>query len=189
MDAPVPVDWDAPAPPGSANYYVAREYGRQIAEQAMKRYAENQARIKLAEDSMFKGMQLRNTNIRNASDVNKELNLKNAPYKQGTFVFETELKQKTTFVRVYDDVNSNMKGSWLMRGSDIRGLTPQQIKDLYSLPTLPKYYVEVTFDAGTKLRAGVAGPIEGWGRGGGLQYDTKLNSGYVGTYGQEKLLP
>ena len=53
-----------------------------------------------------------------------------------------------------------------MKKEDISGLTAEQIKDKYALPTLPKYIT-----AGTKLRIGEANPLPGWGSGGGTQID------------------
>ncbi|MCX7920512.1 MAG: fibronectin type III domain-containing protein [Clostridia bacterium] len=95
----------------------------------------------------------------------------NPPYTPGTNVLEFELEEITTFVRVYDNVNSFQKGGWIMKKEDIVGLTAEQIKDKYALPTLPKYITDVEIPAETKLRIGEANPLPGWGSGGGTQID------------------
>lgn len=58
-----------------------------------------------------------------------------------------------------------------MKMEDIAGLTPAQIKDKYSLPSLPKFITDVEIPAGTKLRIGEANPLPGWGNGSGTQLD------------------
>lgn len=58
-----------------------------------------------------------------------------------------------------------------MRREDIQGLTPEQLKDKFALPSLPKFVVDVNLDVGTHLRMGVVNPLEGWGSGGEIQFD------------------
>lgn len=99
------------------------------------------------------------------------MNYDNPPYKPGTIVNEIELSEKTTFVRVYDGETSGMYGGWVMKAEDIEGLTPAQIQDKFALPSTPKYVADVNLDAGTHLRTGVVNPLEGWGNGGGIQFD------------------
>jgi hypothetical protein len=99
------------------------------------------------------------------------MNYDNPPYKPGTTVNEIELTEKTTYVRVYDGDTSGMYGGWVMKAEDIKGLTPEQIQDKFALPSTPKYVCDVNLDAGTHLRTGVVNPLEGWGNGGGIQFD------------------
>jgi hypothetical protein len=99
------------------------------------------------------------------------MNYDNPPYKPGTIVNEIELSEKTTFVRVYDGETSGMYGGWVMKAEDIEGLTPAQIQDKFALPSTTKYVADVNLDAGTHLRTGVVNPLEGWGNGGGIQFD------------------
>ncbi|GAA0110529.1 MULTISPECIES: hypothetical protein [Clostridium] len=95
------------------------------------------------------------------------------PYKPSTVVNEIKLTQDTTFVRVYDNTpgGSGMYGSWAMRAEDIEGLTAKQIQDKFALPNTPKYICDVKIDGGTHMRVGEVNPLEGWGNGGGTQYD------------------
>ncbi|SFU76953.1 EndoU domain-containing protein [Butyrivibrio sp. INlla21] len=110
------------------------------------------------------------------------------PYKPGTLVEEIELAEDTTFVRVYDNMpgGSGMRGGWIMRAEDIEGLTPLQIQEKFALPNTPKYICDVELEAGTHLRVGEANPLEGWGAGGGTQYD--LMGQRVGNFTNERLL-
>lgn len=93
------------------------------------------------------------------------------PYQSETFVPEIRLTQDSTFVRVYDGKTSLQRGGWVMRADDISGLTPAQIQNKFSLPSTPVYVTDVRIPAGTTMRMGIAAPVEGWGSGGGLQFD------------------
>lgn len=96
------------------------------------------------------------------------------PYAKDKEVKHIELTEDTTFVRVYGgDVNGlGRYGTWMMKEEDLKGLSPQEIKDKFSLPEVPVNMVDVEVKAGTKLRMGEAAPIEEWGNGGGIQFDT-----------------
>ena len=74
-----------------------------------------------------------------------------------------------------------------MRESDIAELTAEQIKDKFALPATPRYKTDVKIPSGTKLRTGEVNPVEGWGRGGGTQYD--LMGQRIGEFTNERLLP
>ena len=79
------------------------------------------------------------------------------------------------YVRVFSynsDGTSNKLGGWIMRKSDIEGLTPAQIADKYALPQEPTHICDVIVDPDFHLQAGIANKVEGWGNGGGLQFDT-----------------
>ena len=110
------------------------------------------------------------------------------PYKLETLVKEIELTEKTTFVRVYDNMpnGSGMYGSWVMRADDIKGLTPLEIQDKFALPNVPKYVCDVELDAGTHIRVGEVNPLSGWGKGGGTQYD--LIGQRIGIFKNERIL-
>ncbi len=111
----------------------------------------------------------------------------NPPYKPGTMVEEIKLEKDTTFVRVYDGKVSGMYGGWVMKAEDIKGLTPKQIKDKFALPALPKYMADVKFTKGTTIRKGIVNPLDGWGKGGGIQYD--LMGQRVGEFLNPRELP
>ncbi|MEW6516614.1 MAG: TadE family protein [candidate division FCPU426 bacterium] len=94
--------------------------------------------------------------------------------KRPPYAFNTEVKEIITgkeekFVRVHGP--NNQASSWIMRKEDIKGLSARQIKDKYALPEIPTQISEVKVPKGTKMRTGIAGPQEGWGKGGGVQYE------------------
>lgn len=100
------------------------------------------------------------------------------PFDLHTSVTETVLTQPQHFVRVYAPASgSSPNGVWLMRSEFARGLTPEQIKDRFALPTVPTHIVNVDLPASPDpttgkdfaLWTGVAGPIAGFGNGGGVQ--------------------
>ena len=79
------------------------------------------------------------------------------------------------YVRVFSynaDGTSNKLGGWLMKKSDIEGLTPAQIADKYALPKEPTHICDVNLSSDFNLQTGIANSVEGWGKGGGQQFDT-----------------
>lgn len=86
---------------------------------------------------------------------------------------QIELTENTTFVRVFDNMpdGSGMYRSWVMKAEDIEGLTPLEKQNKVALPNIPKYVCDVELDAGAHVRVGEVNPIDGWGSGGGAQYD------------------
>lgn len=91
------------------------------------------------------------------------------PYAPGKPVKEIVTDSDEVFVRVHG--GSNQAGSWVMRPEEIRGLSPQQIKDKFALPELPTHVSDVSVPAGTKIRVGEAGALPPWGGGGGTQVE------------------
>lgn len=117
----------------------------------------------------------------------EEMNYDNPPYLPKTKVQQIKLEEDTTFCRVYDGVNSGMYGGWVMKKTDIEGLTPEQIQDKFALPQKPCKMCDVTLPKGTEMRTGLCNPLEGWGKGGGVQFD--LMGQRVGVFDNEKPLP
>ncbi len=111
----------------------------------------------------------------------------NPPYLPKSKVQEIQLEEDTTFCRVYDGENSGMTGGWVMKKSDIEGLTPKEIQDKFALPQEPKMMCDVTIPKGTHMRTGLCNPLDGWGKGGGVQFD--LMGQRVGEFGNERDLP
>ncbi|MZP30835.1 hypothetical protein GTO91_14040 [Heliobacterium undosum] len=98
------------------------------------------------------------------------------PYKSGTTVYLIRLTHGTNFVRVFPDSDSGRIGGWVMERSDIidgKGnyLPAAVIKDKFALPNLPARVCTVTLEQNDVIECGIAGPIEGWGAGGGVQFD------------------
>ena len=67
---------------------------------------------------------------------------------------------------------SNQSGRWIMRKSDIEGLSPAEIAEKYALPKEPTHMCDVNLPPDYRLECGIANGIDGWGAGGGLQFDT-----------------
>lgn len=91
-------------------------------------------------------------------------------------VSEIQPTQDLYFVRLYSGSNNNAAiGTYMVRPQFIRGLTPQQIKNQFSLPTLPTKIVYVKVPAGAQygLWTGIDGLIDTkaypYGNGGGQQ--------------------
>jgi RHS repeat-associated protein len=94
-------------------------------------------------------------------------------YAKGTTVtqYRTMIKQK--FVRVFNPKNGNAaQGKWMMKESEIQGLSPEQIQSRFALPgqNAPSEMVEVEVPAGTLMQVGYAG-TNAFGTGGGVQFE------------------
>jgi outer membrane autotransporter protein len=97
----------------------------------------------------------------------------NPPFELGTDVTTVKTNTPLYFVRFYNPgapVNpSGAIGSWVMRSAEVRGLTAAQIRDKFALPAMPSMMTMVQAPTGSTLYTGIAGPIAGWGSGGGQQ--------------------
>ena len=116
---------------------------------------------------------------RSADDVNAEFpDGYSPPYTPGTQVTEFVADGKQTFVRVVS--GDNPSGQWVMKASDIEGLSPQQIADKFALPEVPTGITSVTPPAGTRIRVGEVNPNFG-GTGGGTQFQLldRVNDGWA----------
>jgi hypothetical protein len=71
-----------------------------------------------------------------------------APYNEAFDVIEGVTKNDTKFVRVHGE--NNKLGSWMMDAREIKGLSPQQIKDKLALPELPTQISDTIVPSGTK---------------------------------------
>jgi len=114
----------------------------------------------------------------------EEMNYDQPPYLPHSKVQHVKLEEDTTFVRVYDGENSGMYGGWVMKAQDIEGLSPAEIQDKFALPQEPVLMCDVTLPKGTELRTGLCNPLEGWGKGGGVQFD--MMGQRVGEFGNER---
>ena len=99
-----------------------------------------------------------------------------APYKAGTAVVEFQTGTNEKFVRVFNSSKNKAKGSWLMKESEIKGLSPAEIKDTFSLPFTPNKMVDVEVPINTFMRSGEAAGIKEFGtQGGGMQFELLQN--------------
>ena len=67
-----------------------------------------------------------------------------------------------------------------------KDIQPLEIQNKFALPNTPKYVCDVELEAGTHIREGEVNPLEGWGSGGGTQYD--LIGQRIGNFKNERLL-
>jgi len=93
------------------------------------------------------------------------------PFDTSQPVYEIVPTQALNYVRLYAPGSSWALGSWMMSAHSVRGLTAAQLQNLFALPVLPTNIVQVRAPAGSQygLWTGIAGPITGWGDGGGQQ--------------------
>ncbi|WP_413614878.1 hemagglutinin repeat-containing protein [Halomonas cupida] len=116
---------------------------------------------------------------RSADDVNATFpDGYSPPYTPGTQVTEFVSDGNQTFVRVVS--GDSPGGQWIMKASDIEGLSPQQIADKFALPEVPSGITSVTPPAGTRIRTGEVNPNFG-GAGGGTQFQLldRVNDGWA----------
>jgi len=124
------------------------------------------------------------TDFSQAGTVNRILAYKNsyfsdppqtyyAPFPANQGIPAIMPSQPLYFVRMYaPSANINQVGGWVMRADQVRGLTPQQIRDRFALPAVPTMITEVVVPPNVAaLWTGYAGPILNpyWGQGGGQQ--------------------
>lgn len=111
------------------------------------------------------------TSAEEANEWWAEQGYEEPPYLPGTMTEIIRLKEDTVFARVYDGEVSGKFGGWIMDYEAPDGLTPEEIRDLFALPAIPMYRVDVILPAGCFVRRGICNCLEGWGKGGGIQYD------------------
>jgi filamentous hemagglutinin len=99
--------------------------------------------------------------ISRGADANATMPSHNPPYKPNAKVTEFTTTREEIFVRVHGADNKG--GSWVMHESAIRGMTPEQIKAKYSLPSTPTHVSTVVVPAGTRMRSGKVNPLSEFG--------------------------
>ena len=119
------------------------------------------------------------TAMLSADQVNQELinqgraTPQTLPFTPGSQVTELRTLARGYYVRYYTYDASRLKGgavgSWAMPGFSVNGQSAAQVRDIFALPSLPDHVTLVRMPAVTLLRIGEAGPITGWGEGGGEQ--------------------
>lgn len=117
--------------------------------------------------------------VKSANDINKTFTKipgKYAPFKAGTKVAEFTTEASEQFVRMYKKGENNPAGQWMMKKSDLlddkgKMLSPEKIKDKFSLEYVPDRMVDVNVPANTKMRMGEAARVDKLGTsGGGTQF-------------------
>ncbi len=117
----------------------------------------------------------RGTLLNTLTDTQANLIMAQAGYTRPPFigtVYEIRTTEPLQLVRTYlYDASDpfNASGRWTMRALNLRGLTPDQVKDVYALPTAVDRVTIVQIPASTRIFVGIAGPLSGWGNGSGPQ--------------------
>lgn len=94
------------------------------------------------------------------------------PYDANSPIVDRTVQSSEAFVRVSSSAE-NPGGSWVMRASDIQGLSTSQIKAAWNIPGEVNFVSEANLPEGTAIRAGVVnggGPTPFNGAGGAVQY-------------------
>jgi uncharacterized protein YhjY with autotransporter beta-barrel domain len=106
------------------------------------------------------------------------------PWELTTTVTSIKTTVSQSFIRFYNPSApsnpSGQEGSWVMRRSAVRGLNAEQIRNLFALPNKPTMMTLGVSQVGTSFYTGIAGPIDGWGEGGGQQ--SQANGGPYTTF-------
>lgn len=93
------------------------------------------------------------TQFRTARDVNRGFRDDwQPPYEQGTIVTRFAPETDQTFVRVHQ--RNNQVGGFVMRESQIRGLSPVEIENKFSLSYTPEYVSDVVVPGGNRVNMG-----------------------------------
>ena len=93
------------------------------------------------------------------------------PVKPGTIVYVVEAG-KDEYVRLFNKKKGNIAGRWVMRKSDIQGLTLDEIKNKFAIPTEIDSICSVKFPPNIRLEVSIVNPLPEVGEGGGIQFDT-----------------
>lgn len=125
-------------------------------------------------ENSLKGTSLKNRTVTTAELRNKqlaEIGYTDPPYKPGTPVVGFNQTNTTQYVRVYTKGITNAQGRWMMKFSDIQGLTAKQIQSKFALPNTPTHYCYVSVPTGKALYAGIVGENYGFTAGQAVQYE------------------
>lgn len=85
-------------------------------------------------------------------------------------MFETIAAE--SFVRVHG--HSNQARNWVMKATDIEGLTGPQISIKFNIPEVPTMLSKVEIPAGTKIRSGTVGPNTFGNSKGAVQFEIRM---------------
>ena len=99
--------------------------------------------------------------IKTGTEANATMPNYDPPYKPNSKVTEFTITQEEIFVRVHGE--NNKGGQWMMHESAIRGLSPEEIKEKFSLPEVPTHKTTVVVPKGTRIRSGKINPLLSFG--------------------------
>jgi RHS repeat-associated protein len=121
--------------------------------------------------------------LNSSEAVNKTFTGRNleAPYAVGTTVAEFETPTiLNNLVRLSGP--NNVKGEWFTTMDQIKGLSPAQLKNKFSLKYEPTQMTPVTLNQGSTIRVGSAAPVKNFNtNGGGFQIELLNGQAQYGT--------
>lgn len=124
-----------------------------------------------------------NVRLNSAEAVNKTFTNQGlyAPYAAGTTLGEFETSNAlNNIVRLSGP--KNVQGSWFTTMEQIKGLSPSQLKDKFSLKYEPTQMTPVTIGKGATIRVGTAAPVKEFSAtGGGFQIEVLKGQSQYGT--------
>lgn len=125
-------------------------------------------------ETSLNGTNYKSRTVTTAEARNKQLaqaGYTNPPYKSDTPVVRFTHTNTTQYVRVYTNEAMNKRGRWMMKYSDIQGLTAKQIQSKFALPNTPTFYCYVSVPAGKSMYAGIVGENYGFTAGQAVQFE------------------
>jgi len=111
--------------------------------------------------------------IKSANDINPEYIGWDPPYHVDYPVIDFKTTSNESFVRVFRQGENSAEGAFIMKQSNLVGLTPVQIKDKFALNFVPNKIVDVNVPSGTNLRIGKVAPRPNGTSGGKIQFELK----------------
>jgi hypothetical protein len=94
------------------------------------------------------------TKIEKAAEANARFGYPDTPpYKAGSRVVHFVTTKDTKWVRVHTD-GATIKGTWMIKKGEVKGLNAEQIKDKLNLPTLPTHVSDVHVPKNTPMSRG-----------------------------------
>jgi hypothetical protein len=109
-------------------------------------------------------------NVEKAEIVNAEFS--EAAYLAGTKVIVFETAAAESFVRVHGA--TNQARNWVMRESDIQGLTAAQIAAKFNIPEVPTMLSRASIPSGVRMRTGIVGPNAFGSSSGAIQFEIMM---------------
>lgn len=92
-------------------------------------------------------------------------------------VTEFTTSEPEQFVRVFKQGSNNPEGEFIVKASDINGLTPSEIKNKLALDNVPDKIVDVNVPSNFPLRTGKVAPRPNGTDGGLTQFQLLQNLG------------
>ncbi|MFZ1748806.1 MAG: hypothetical protein WAU01_01380 [Saprospiraceae bacterium] len=112
--------------------------------------------------------------IKKASEINPTYPAGwDPPYHSGYPAIDFKNVSNEQFVRVFKQGSNSAEGAFVMKQSDIIGLTPSQIKDKFALDFVPDKIVDVNVPANTSMRTGKVAPRPNGTSGGEIQFELR----------------